>query len=226
MSVTIYGIDAIDGWLALASHAGHAIRRAGRQRRMADERAAWVARMAALAACGSRSGQLSLSVSHTEGSAAVLAGAANHVFGIDLVRIERVSPRHSRAILTPGDAAAFGTLPAPYRDALAWALKEAAAKASGAAQHYFPGGVRLTMDALTGRLGVRLASATAVTLNAAWFVSGDLLCAIVSGTPTCVRSAQSFVYIRQSSAAPDAGLPRTAHEILGRLEATTTCQTN
>lgn len=174
---------------------------------MADERAARVARMAALAACGSPSGQLSLSVSHTEGSAAVLAGAAEHVFGVDLVRVERVTPRHSRAILTAGDAEAYGTLPSAYRDALAWALKEAAAKASGAAQHFFPGGVRLITDPLTGWLGVRLTDATPITLKAAWFVSGDLLCAVVSEAPPRGHAAQSFIYVRQASEAPVAAPP-------------------
>ena len=171
--------DAVDGWLVLVSNADGGTRLAGRARREADERAAQRARVAALASWGPRAERASISIAHTEGSAAALAGAGDRMFGVDLVRISRVAPRHSRAILSHSDRDAFGAMPPRYRDALAWALKEAAAKATGAAQHFFPHGVRLMTDPLSRRLRVRLANSLGLTFDAKWFVLGDLLCATV-----------------------------------------------
>jgi hypothetical protein len=182
MSVAIYRVDAVNGWLAFASSAACAVRQAGRPRRREDERAARAARDVALAACGTQCGPVACSVSHTEGSAVVLAGTATGMFGVDLVRFARVTPRHSRAILSPDDSEAFGTMPIRYRDALAWALKEAGAKATGAPQQYFPDGVHLIVDPLAGGLRVRILSERPIMLGAAWFVSGSLLCALVASS--------------------------------------------
>jgi phosphopantetheinyl transferase (holo-ACP synthase) len=171
--------DAVEGWLALVSTIDGATRLTGRVRREADERAAHRARVAALASLGPRARQASISISHTEGSAAALAGVGAGMFGIDLVRISRVAPRHSRAILSHSDRYAFAALPPRYRDALAWALKEAAAKATGAAQHFFPDRVQLMANPLTRRIRVRLADSLRLTFDAHWFILGDLLCATV-----------------------------------------------
>jgi len=171
--------DAIDGWLVVVSTADGATRLAGRARRVADERASHRARVAALASLALRARQASISISHTEGSAAALAGVAKRMFGVDLVRISRIAPRHSRAILSHSDRYAYGAMPPRYRDALAWALKEAAAKATGTAQHFFPDRVQLIANPLTRRLRVRLADSLRMTFDANWFVLGDLLCATV-----------------------------------------------
>lgn len=180
MSVTIYRVDAVQGWLAFARRAVCTVRQTGRPRRSEDERAACAAREVALAACGMQRGPVAFSVSHTEGSAAVLAGTATEMFGVDLIRFARVTPRHSRAILSRDDAEAFGTMPTWYRDALAWALKEAAAKATGAPQQYFPDRIHLIAGPFPGALRVRIVSETPIMLSAAWFVSGGLLCALVA----------------------------------------------
>lgn len=181
MSVAIYRVDAVNGWLAFASNAACAVRQTGRTRRREDEQAARAAWDVALAACGMQQcGPVACSISHTEGSAVVLAGTATGMFGVDLVRFARVTPRHSRAILSPDDSEAFGTMPLRYRDALAWALKEAGAKATGAPQQYFPDGVHLIAGPLAGGLRVRILSESPIMLGAAWFVSGSLLCALVA----------------------------------------------
>lgn len=180
--------DAIDGWLVLVLNADRQAPLLGRSRRRADERAAYRARVAALSSLGLRALQASISTSHTEGSAAALVGICDRTFGVDLVRISRVAPKHSRAILTHSDRDAFGTMPRQYRDALAWALKEAAAKTTGAAQRFFPDSVQLMTDPLTRRLCVRLADSLGTTFDANWFALGDLLCAtVVSAARLCVR---------------------------------------
>ena len=184
--------DAVDGWLVLVLNADGATPLAGRARRQADERAAYRARVAALASWGLRAFQASISISHTEGSAAALVGVRERTFGVDLVRISRVAPKHSRAILTHSDRDAFAVMPRQYRDALAWALKEAAAKATGAAQHFFPDGVQLMTDPLTRRLRVRLADSLRTTFDTNWFVLGDLLCAtVVSAARSSARASMA-----------------------------------
>lgn len=200
--------DAVDGWLVLVSAADGATQLAGRARREADERAARRARVAALASLGPRARQASISISHTAASAAALAGVGERMFGVDLVRISRIAPRHSRAILSHSDRYAYGAMPPRYRDALAWALKEAAAKATGAAQHFFPDRVQLMTDPFTRRLRVRLADSLRMTFDANWFVLGDLLCASVvsaaSSPALASRARQRLVRLstRSMGAAP------------------------
>ncbi|MBK5187726.1 MAG: 4'-phosphopantetheinyl transferase superfamily protein [Gemmatimonadaceae bacterium] len=174
--------DAIAGWLALILNPDCDTRPSGRDRREADERAAHRARVVALASLGLRGRQAFVSISHTEGSAAALAGVGERLFGVDLVRISRVAPRHSRAILSHSDRVAFGAMPPHCRDALAWALKEAAAKATGAAQHLFPDKVELSVNPRTRHLRVRIADSLRTTFSTDWFVLGDLMCATVFST--------------------------------------------
>jgi phosphopantetheinyl transferase (holo-ACP synthase) len=166
-----------DGWLALVLRdAGQPLHR-GRARREADERAAARARRIALAACGTTVGRATISVSHTEGSAAALVG--RQLLGVDLVRMSRVTPRHARAILTAADWSALDAIPGPCRAALGWALKEAAAKATGVAQHFFPTRVGLVRDPCSGSLRARLAGPARTSFDTDWMVLGELLCATV-----------------------------------------------
>jgi phosphopantetheinyl transferase (holo-ACP synthase) len=198
--------DAVDGWLVVVSTADGVTRLAGRARRKADERAAHRARVAALASLGPRARQASISISHTEGSAAALAGVGERMFGVDLVRISRLAPRHSRAILSPSDRDAYDAMPPRYRDALTWALKEAAAKATGAAQHFFPDRVQLMANPRTPRLRVGLADSLHTIFDADWFLVGNLLCATVvsaARSPALLSRARQGL-VRLSTRSPGA----------------------
>jgi phosphopantetheinyl transferase (holo-ACP synthase) len=157
----------------------------GRARRLSDERAGARARRLALAACGVAAAHARVSVSHTEGSAAVLAGAGERMIGVDLVMVARVTARHAGAILTPRDWTALEAIPPPLRRAVGWALKEAAAKATGAAQHYFPTGIRLLADGASGLPCAQLADDTLTTFDSDWLTLGGFLCAVVRAQDRC-----------------------------------------
>jgi hypothetical protein len=97
-------------------------------------------------------------------AAAVVAPAGIPV-GVDLVEVARVGRRHADAILSGEEWAAL----APYatvRPALAWALKEAAAKAWGDPSGCFPLGLRITGGA--GGLSVEVLGSGTPGFTAGW----------------------------------------------------------
>ena len=133
---------APDVWLGFArcDQATTGARGAG-QRRALDRQAADRAVAVVVAASGFNA-DCTTSRSHTRGEAAAVAAPAGIRVGVDLVEPERVGSRHANAVL---DGHEWEVL-APYagmRPALAWALKEAAAKASGDPLRCFPHGLRI-----------------------------------------------------------------------------------
>jgi hypothetical protein len=114
-----------------------------------------------------------VSRSHTLGAGAALVGPAGRRLGVDLVAVARVSERHARTLLGPREWAAL-EFAGGARPALAWALKEAAAKASGDPARCFPDGLLIEHD--DGGLCVRIAE-TAVVLRGDWMMLEHLLCA-------------------------------------------------
>jgi hypothetical protein len=80
--------------------------------------------------------------SHTQGRAAAVAAPAGVQIGVDLVEVVRVRRRHAEAILSDDEWEALSPC-AAVRPALAWALKEAAAKACGDPSRRFPLGLRI-----------------------------------------------------------------------------------
>jgi phosphopantetheinyl transferase (holo-ACP synthase) len=108
---------------------------------------------AVLKASGYRRDACATSRSHTRGVGAAVAAPAGVRVGVDLVEVDRVNRRHAEAILSGEEWEAL----APYaevRPALAWALKEAAAKASGDPLQCFPQGLRIAV----GTCGLTLAT--------------------------------------------------------------------
>lgn len=118
----------------------------------------------------------SASRAHTDGIGAALVAPATVRLGVDLVRSDRVRWRHSAGILRRQEwdaVAPYG----PACHALGWALKEAAAKASGNPLRYFPEG--LVIEAVPGGLAVRLLGMPTRPLATGWLGFGDLVCAWV-----------------------------------------------
>jgi hypothetical protein len=141
-----------------------------------DRAAAHRAEAAALAAAkdsGLKPHRCAVSRSHTLGAGAALVGPATRRLGVDLVALDRIGGRHARALLRREERNALASVGvAP--PALAWALKEAAAKASGQPIRSFPDGLIIENDG--HGLRVRIAELAAV-LHADWVLIGDLLCA-------------------------------------------------
>ena len=172
---------APDLWLGLArctpsladtpSRAGAA----GRRRQL-DRAAADLAVAAVIEVSGFRPGACATSRSHTLGVGAAVAGPGRMRVGVDLVAIDRVSRRHADAVLSRRERRVLAPY-APVGPALAWALKEAAAKASGDPLHWFPHGLRIEPGA-----GGLIVLAGELELAAGWEVVGELLCAWVSGS--------------------------------------------
>jgi hypothetical protein len=97
---------------------------------------------------------------------------------VDLVETARVSSRHAHAVLNGEE----WELLAPYagiRPALAWALKEASAKASGDPLRCFPHGLRIL--AYPTGLYVRLVAGGSQGFIAGWGLFGGFLYAWVRG---------------------------------------------
>jgi phosphopantetheinyl transferase len=115
------------------------------------------------------------SISHTGGRGAAIVGGPDDCLGIDLVRLARVSARHAFAILSAGEWGALGPYDAALRPALAWALKEAAAKATGAPGRWFPDGMRIQRSE-SSRLEVAVDAGPTLIFDADWRVDGPLLC--------------------------------------------------
>lgn len=96
--------------------------------------------------------------------------------GVDLVPIDRVGERHAAGIVTPAEWAALERY-AAIRPALAWALKEAAAKATGEPLRHFPDLLRIELESCS--LVVRVVAEPEVCFVADWVRYGQLLCAWV-----------------------------------------------
>ena len=125
---------------------------------------------AVIAASGLARGACVTSRSHTRGVGAAVAAPLGWRVGVDLVVMDRVGARHADALLGEQERSVlegYGKL----GPALAWALKEAAAKASGDPTRRFPLGLGIEMAA--GGLIVR---AGGMELAARWEVFGELLC--------------------------------------------------
>jgi hypothetical protein len=145
----------------------------GRDRRRADCDAARRAWDAAVAAADIPLHNARGSRAHTEAWGAALVGPRETGLGVDLVAPERFALRHAREILDPDE---WGALPLNYPDrpALAWGLKEAAAKAFGEPGRRFPAGLRI----VRGTLGVEVVAKQEArsSLLGRWERIGPLLC--------------------------------------------------
>jgi len=75
----------------------------------------------------------------------VAVGPSGVRLGVDLVSINRVGERHAASILCPAEWAALESESA-IRPALAWAIKEAAAKATGDPHRCFPDGLMIERE--------------------------------------------------------------------------------
>ena len=144
-----------------------------------DRQAADRAMAAALAASGLAQAGCATSRSHTQGRAAAVAAPAGVQVGVDLVEVARVHRRHAEAILS-GDEWETLAACAAVRPALAWALKEAAAKASGDPSRRFPWGFRIRGD-MDGFI-VEVLRAGAPLLMSGWGLLDGFLYAWVRGT--------------------------------------------
>lgn len=117
----------------------------------------------------------SVSRSHTFGVGAAIVAPAGRRLGIDLVAVARVDERHARAVLQDREWAVLA-FAGGVRPALAWALKEAGAKASGDASRWFAHGI--VVGFATEGLCVRIGGG-GLLLHAGCRVFGDYLCAWV-----------------------------------------------
>jgi len=159
-------------WLGLAGTQSVA-RPAVSMRCLVDRRASAEAERAVVSAARLVGVGYSVSRSHSMGLGAAAVSPAGLRVGVDLVWLPRVTRRHSTAILSPAEQEALrseGTV----RPALAWALKEAAAKAVGGPQLLFPHGLRIERS--RQGIGVRVAGRW---FDADWLRIGAALCAWV-----------------------------------------------
>jgi 4'-phosphopantetheinyl transferase EntD len=165
-------------WLGLAERAPETAATERRSGWAADREAAARAVAAVLQASGLPRGACATSRSHTRGLAVAVAAPAGVRVGVDLVEVARVGRRHAEAILSGEE---WGAL-APYaavRPALAWALKEAAAKAWGDPSRCFPSGLRITATA--GGLGVEVLGSGMPGFTSGWGLLDGYLYAWVRG---------------------------------------------
>ena len=167
---------ASDVWLAITTPQHMVTSQLhGLDRRQADTAAGHRALGRALEACQHRAGPIAQSLSHTRGFGAALVGPASFRLGVDLVEIDRVGLRHARAVLTSDEWEEL-RLTQSQRPALAWGLKESAAKATGDPVHFFPDCLRLERH--IGRLVVRVLDgpASETLFDTGWGRIGPLLC--------------------------------------------------
>lgn len=157
------------------------------RRHLVDQEAAAGAERAALAASGLGGDDYAVSRSHTQGIGAAVVACAKVRLGVDLVRIDRVSERHAASVLSRGEWVALEPF-APIRPALAWALKEAAAKATGDPLRHFPDGLRI--EAGPHGVIVRRTDQPEVCYLAEWVRLGALLCVWVRG-----RGRRDFAFV-------------------------------
>jgi hypothetical protein len=142
-------------------------------RRALDRRVSAEAEGAAVAAAGLAAGAYAVSRSHSLGLGAAAVAPVGVRVGVDLVWIDRVTPRHAAAVLLPAEQEALAPEGA-VDSALGWALKEAGAKAAGAPERLFPYGVIIERG--PQGLGVR---AVGRWFTAGWLTFGGVLCAWV-----------------------------------------------
>ena len=117
-----------------------------------------------------------ISRSHTGGMGAALVAPAGVMVGVDLVATDRVTPRHAGVVLSGREweaLARYGSL----RPALGWAVKEAAAKATGDPLSCFPLGLEIGQR--QGRLTVRQLGRGGPEFGLGWGLFGQFLCAWV-----------------------------------------------
>jgi len=162
-------------WLAIAGPASSGGTPA-RLRLAADRAAADRAEAMAVAASSRSRFACAISRSHTRGVGAALVGPASARLGVDIVALERLRDRHAAAVVGEREWEALAGR-GPDRATLAWALKEAAAKATGDPSRWFPGGLRIV--AAGNGLQVQRADGSGPAFAAAWMRWGDHLCAWV-----------------------------------------------
>jgi hypothetical protein len=158
-------------WLGFAQCPGSgsnaASRRWPRDREAADRAVAEV-----LAASGFRLESCTVSRSHTRGVAGAMAAPPGFRVGVDLVSLDRVGRRHAAAILSRREWQCLAAW-APMRPALGWALKEAAAKATGNPLRSFPLG--LEIEAGAAGLTVRHVVTGGLEFTAGWGLFQEFL---------------------------------------------------
>lgn len=154
----------------------------GSRRRSADRRGALRALAGALAALPPGFAEdLAVSLSHSEGVGVALVAACGRRIGVDVVRIARVGERHARAILTTRERARLRG-DEHFPPAAAWALKEAAAKATGAPASHFPD--RLLIRSADPRASVvQVLGPRRRELVGGWSARAGFLCAWLIGPP-------------------------------------------
>ena len=160
---------APDLWIGLA-HGEPAPSSAPRQRRIVDQRAAASAERVARRASGLGVTDCTISRSHTQGVGAAAVGPSGVRLGVDLVSIHRVGERHAASILCPAEWAALESESA-IRPALAWAIKEAAAKATRNPHRWFPDGLMIERGP-----GAIVVWAAECRFLVDWIRFGSLLC--------------------------------------------------
>lgn len=153
-------------------------RPADQDRRRADRQAARLAWDAAVGAAAIPYQDAVGSRAHTQACGAALVGPRDIMLGVDLVLPRRIALRHARAILESDE---WNALPrdCPDRPALAWGLKEAAAKAFGEPGRWFPAGLRITRG--TSGIEVIAKEEARSSLLGQWERIGPLLCVWVLG---------------------------------------------
>ena len=170
---------AADVWLTVYRSPA-IVRLRGPERRQADRAAAERAWNLAAAAAGLFPQTAAGSRAHTEGSGAALVGPAGTMMGVDLVPMRRVTPRHAQAMLDVQEWDAMEGV-GGIRAALAWGLKEAAAKAFGDPGRRFPAGLRIAGG--TNGLTVATREEPSSCVLGRWELIGSLLCVWVLGAP-------------------------------------------
>ncbi|HEY8256164.1 MAG TPA: 4'-phosphopantetheinyl transferase superfamily protein [Gemmatimonadales bacterium] len=165
-----------DVWLGIAGTFVPRARVPARLRLKLDRVAADRALAEVEDASGRRAASAVTSRSHTCGVGAALLAPAGARVGVDLVTVERVGERHARAVLSDGEWMALSRY-TELRPSLAWALKEAAAKAGGDPHRSFPG--ELQIEAGPDRLRVRRSGSNDGEFVAGWGTIGPFLYAWV-----------------------------------------------
>lgn len=174
-------------WLGLvqpeAPATGHGPRRwplerAAARRALGQARRAWG---------DSRGAAPAVSCSHSEGAGAALLGPAGSWIGVDVVRTSRITRCHARAILSAAEWKALAPH-ARLRPALAWGLKEAAAKATHTPGRVFPWRLRIRRGGASG-IRVEVIGEAPRTLEAGWLERSPFLYAWVVETPNQAQRA-------------------------------------
>jgi hypothetical protein len=177
---------ARDVWLGFAPCAREAAPVAPERRWLADREAADRAVALVLKASGLGRDTCATSRSHTRGLGAAVAAPAGVAVGVDLVEVARVGRRHADAILSGEEWGALAPWSA-VRPALAWALKEAAAKATGEPMRCFPLGLRIAAG--DGGITVEVVGSGSPRFTTGWGLLGGFLYAWVRGIAGARRRA-------------------------------------